>query len=42
MLDIHGFVSEINATYIFLVKRVLLLPPHADSCLRLATKPDYP
>jgi branched-chain amino acid aminotransferase group I len=33
MLDIHGFVSETNATNIFLVKRGRLLTPHADSCL---------
>jgi len=33
MLDIHGFVSETNATNIFLVKRGALLTPHADSCL---------
>lgn len=33
MLDIHGFVSETNATNIFLVKRGTLLTPHADSCL---------
>lgn len=33
MLDIHGFVSETNATNIFLVKRGELLTPHADSCL---------
>ena len=33
MLDIHGFVSETNATNIFLVKRGVLLTPHADSCL---------
>lgn len=33
MLDIHGFVSETNATNIFLVKRSVLLTPHADSCL---------
>ncbi len=33
MLDIHGFVSETNATNIFLVKRGSLLTPHADSCL---------
>ncbi len=33
MLDIHGFVSETNATNIFLVKRDVLLTPHADSCL---------
>ncbi len=33
MLDLQGFVSETNATNIFLVKRGLLLTPHADSCL---------
>ena len=33
MLDIHGFVSETNATNIFIVKRGTLLTPHADSCL---------
>jgi branched-chain amino acid aminotransferase group I len=33
MLDIHGFVSETNATNVFLVKRGVLLTPHADSCL---------
>ena len=33
MLDLNGFVSETNATNIFLVKRGLLLTPHADSCL---------
>ncbi len=33
MLDVHGFVSETNATNIFLVKRGVLLTPHADSCL---------
>jgi branched-subunit amino acid aminotransferase/4-amino-4-deoxychorismate lyase len=33
MLDIHGFVSETNATNVFLVKRGELLTPHADSCL---------
>ena len=33
MLDIHGFVSETNATNIFVVKRGVLLTPHADSCL---------
>ncbi len=33
MLDIHGFVSETNATNIFFVKRGVLLTPHADSCL---------
>ena len=33
MLDVHGFVSETNATNIFIVKRDVLLTPHADSCL---------
>lgn len=33
MLDLQGFVSETNATNIFLVKRGALLTPHADSCL---------
>jgi branched-chain amino acid aminotransferase group I len=33
MLDIHGYLSETNATNIFLVKRKKLLTPHADSCL---------
>ena len=33
MLDLNGFVSETNATNVFLVKRGTLLTPHADSCL---------
>lgn len=33
MLDLQGYVAETNATNIFLVKRGLLLSPHADSCL---------
>ena len=33
MLDLSGFVSETNATNIFVVKRGKLLTPHADSCL---------
>lgn len=33
MLDIHGYVSETNATNIFVVKRGHVLTPHADSCL---------
>ncbi|MFT5365963.1 MAG: branched-chain amino acid aminotransferase group I [Candidatus Latescibacterota bacterium] len=33
MLDIFGFVSETNATNIFLLKKGILLTPHADSCL---------
>ena len=33
MLDIQGFVSETNATNVFMVKDQQLLTPHADSCL---------
>ncbi len=33
MLDIYGYVSETNATNIFMVKNNILLTPHADSCL---------
>ncbi len=33
MLDLHGFVSETNATNVFVVRRGQLLTPHADSCL---------
>jgi len=33
MLDLNGFLSETNATNIFLVKRERLLTPKADSCL---------
>lgn len=33
MLDIFGFVSETNATNIFIVKRGEVITPHADSCL---------
>lgn len=33
MLDVHGFVSETNATNLFAVRRGELLTPHADSCL---------
>lgn len=33
MLDLHGFVSETNATNLFMVKGETLLTPHADSCL---------
>jgi len=33
MLDLAGFVSETNATNVFLVKRGVALTPHADSCL---------
>lgn len=33
MLDMQGFVSETNATNLFVVKRGRVLTPHADSCL---------
>jgi len=33
MLDNHGFVSETNATNIFMIKEGELHTPHADSCL---------
>ncbi|MDH3711773.1 MAG: aminotransferase class IV, partial [Cyclobacteriaceae bacterium] len=33
MLDMQGFVSETNATNIFMVKNGILYTPHADSCL---------
>jgi branched-chain amino acid aminotransferase len=33
MLDQHGFVSETNATNIFMTRKGDLLTPHADSCL---------
>jgi len=33
MLDIHGYLSETNATNIFLVKDSSLYTPHPDSCL---------
>ena len=33
MLDLYGYVSETNATNVFLVRRGTLLTPHADSCL---------
>lgn len=33
MLDVHGFVSETNATNLFAVRNGELLTPHTDSCL---------
>jgi branched-subunit amino acid aminotransferase/4-amino-4-deoxychorismate lyase len=33
MLDLEGFVSETNATNIFMVDNGVLLTPHADHCL---------
>ena len=38
MLDLHGFVSETNATNIFAGKGGQLLTPHADSCLPGVTR----
>jgi branched-chain amino acid aminotransferase len=33
MLDIQGFVSETNDTNLFVVRKGVVLTPHADSCL---------
>ena len=33
MLDLNGFVSEVNGTNLFVVRRGELITPHADSCL---------
>jgi branched-subunit amino acid aminotransferase/4-amino-4-deoxychorismate lyase len=33
MLDLNGFVSETNATNVFVIKNGAVLTPHADSCL---------
>ncbi len=33
MLDLNGFVSETNATNVFIVKGGTILTPYADSCL---------
>jgi branched-subunit amino acid aminotransferase/4-amino-4-deoxychorismate lyase len=33
MLDVHGFLSETNATNVFVVHDDQLLTPHADSCV---------
>ena len=33
MLDLDGFVSETNATNVFMVKHGVVLTPHADACL---------
>ncbi len=38
MLDLNGFVSETNATNLFLFKNSCLLTPHADSCLAGITR----
>jgi branched-chain amino acid aminotransferase len=33
LLDVHGFVSELNDTNIFMAKNGTLFTPHADACL---------
>ena len=33
MLDLEGFVSETNATNVFMVKKGEVSTPHADYCL---------
>ena len=33
MLDPEGFVSETNATNVFMVKHGVVYTPHADYCL---------
>lgn len=33
MLDLYGFLSETNATNLFLARRGTLFTPHADACL---------
>jgi len=33
MLDVHGFVSEANATNIFMIKNGTVHTPHPDACL---------
>jgi branched-chain amino acid aminotransferase len=38
MLDNHGFVSETNATNIFMIRQGVLYTPHADSCLPGVTR----
>lgn len=33
MLDVHGFVSELNGTNVFMIKNREVFTPHADACL---------
>jgi len=33
MLDVHGFVSELNGTNVFMIKNSEVFTPHADACL---------
>ena len=39
MLDVHGFVSETNATNVFVVRGGVLLTPWANACLPGITRP---
>jgi branched-chain amino acid aminotransferase group I len=38
MLDLHGFVSETNATNVFLVRKGVLITPSPDACLSGITR----
>jgi len=38
MLDLHGFVSELNDTNLFMVKDGVVLTPFADACLHGITR----
>ena len=38
MLDSNGFIAEFNGTNIFVVRKGLLLTPHADACLNGITR----
>jgi branched-chain amino acid aminotransferase len=38
MLDEHGFVSELNDTNLFMVKKGTIYTPHADNCLHGITR----
>ncbi len=38
MLDVNGFVAELNDTNLFMAKDGILLTPHADACLHGITR----
>jgi branched-subunit amino acid aminotransferase/4-amino-4-deoxychorismate lyase len=38
MLDLDGFVSETNATNVFMIKHGVVYTPHADACLPGVTR----
>lgn len=38
MLDEHGFVSELNDTNLFIIKKGTIYTPHADNCLHGITR----